>query len=36
MDRGASLAPDAGLAKVPSAQERARSFASAVTSRPDL
>jgi glutamyl/glutaminyl-tRNA synthetase len=36
MDRGAALPPDAGVAKVPSARDRARAFASSVTSRPEL
>jgi glutamyl-tRNA synthetase/nondiscriminating glutamyl-tRNA synthetase len=34
MDRGAALPPDAGVAKVLSARDRARSFALAVTSHP--
>jgi glutamyl-tRNA synthetase/nondiscriminating glutamyl-tRNA synthetase len=36
MDRGAALPADAGIARVLSARDRARSFASAVTGRPHL
>jgi len=34
MDRGAALPADAGVAKIPSARERARAFAAAVTAVP--
>ena len=33
MDRGAGLSPDAGVARVPGARERARAFAAAVAAR---
>jgi glutamyl/glutaminyl-tRNA synthetase len=33
MDRGAALPPDAGLARVPGARERAKAFAVAVAAR---
>jgi glutamyl-tRNA synthetase/nondiscriminating glutamyl-tRNA synthetase len=33
MDRGAALAPDAGVARVPSARDRAKAFAAAVAAR---
>ena len=36
MDRGAAVPPDAGIAKVLSARDRARAFASAVTGHPEL